>query len=85
MKTLSILAIAALTSCASTSLYRDGKLVAHFEGDMASLHYRDGLIELSGDINHSAATKAQGESATNKINAIGTGLIGLGAGALLVP
>lgn len=63
------------TGCASTVLYRDGKRIARFDGDMTGVRYvhnKDGSCELTGEtIDHSSATLAQGQAASQKIAAAG--------------
>ena len=65
-----ILLAALLSSCAHSDLYEKGQRVAHFEGDMTGLTYRryaDGKIEMSGNINHSAATIAAGKAGAGDV------------------
>jgi hypothetical protein len=80
---------ASLTSCASTDLYRDGKRIAHFDGDMTGLtyiHRADGSCQLTCQtVDHSTATLAQGKAAEGKIAAIGTGLAASGLTYLFLP
>lgn len=70
-----ILLILFCAGCASTVLYRDGKPIARFDGDMTGVRYvhrADGSCELSGEtIDHSSATLAQGQAASQKIAAAG--------------
>jgi hypothetical protein len=66
-----------LTSCASTTFYdrASGKKLANFDGDMEGVHFvasESGAFEWSAaKVDHSTATKAQGEAAAGKINALG--------------
>ena len=63
-----------MTSCAQTVFYVDGKPVARFQGDMVGMEFErhaDGSIHWKGDVNHSAATLAQGKAAEGKIQAVG--------------
>ena len=84
MKTLALLvSLAASCSCAQTVLYRDGKPLARFQGDMKGVAYRDGDTSLTGDINHSAATLAQGQAAQGKIDSAGIALAASGLTSLL--
>ncbi len=74
MKTLPLilLLLPLLPSCAQTVLYRDGQKIAAFQGDMKNVVYVDGNTRWSADsVDHSTATKAQGEAAAGKISAIG--------------
>lgn len=73
-----------LPSCASTTLYdaMTGHRLAHFEGDMTGVTYSraaDGSVQLTGTINHSAATLAQGKATA------GTTLAASGLVTLLAP
>ncbi len=77
----------ALSGCASTVLYRDGKRIARFDGDMTGVRYAhraDGSCELTGEtIDHSSATLAQGQAASNKIAAAGVAVAASGLTYLL--
>ncbi len=76
MKTLALLLALPLSNCAHTVFYHEGKKVAQFEGDMTDFNYTrhaDGSATWSGrSVSHSAATRAQGEAAAGKINALAT-------------
>lgn len=81
MKPLLILALALLTGCAHTDFYRNGQRLAHFEGDMTGMSLRigaDGSVEWSGNVNHSAATLAQGKAASDKLMALGAAVAASG-------
>lgn len=81
-----ILIAALLSSCAHSDLYEDGKKVAHFEGDMSGIVYKryaDGRIEMTGTINHSAATLAQGQAAASKLGAVGVAVAASGLVSVL--
>lgn len=79
MKTILSLAILSIASCAQTVLYRDGQPLARFQGDMTGLDYEDGSTRLRANtIDHSSATKAQGEAATGKIQAAGAAVAAAG-------
>lgn len=90
MKTLiTITAIISLffSSCASTTLYKDGKKIANFQGDMTGVEYH---MSQNGDVtwkstttNHSTATLAQGAAATSKIQAGGAAIGAAGITALI--
>ena len=75
-----------LACCAHTSFYRDGQCVARFEGDMtnvkASMAKDGSFVWEALSVNHSAATLAQGTSASNKISAVGVATAGV---AYLIP
>lgn len=78
------------TGCAQTTLYRpNGRKLAVFQGDMSAVRFR---LTAAGDltwqaarVDHSTATKAQGEAAEGKIAAIGTGIAASGLTYLLAP
>lgn len=78
------------TGCAQTTLYnRDGRKLAVFQGDMTAVRFR---LTAAGDltwqaarVDHSTATKAQGEAATAKIGAAGAALAASGITYLLTP
>ena len=88
MKKILILALVILsTSCATTRLYRDGKIIADFQGDMTGVEY---TMTAAGDVswktistNHSTATLAQGQAAASKINAGGAAIAASGLTLLL--
>ena len=88
MKKLFILfATILMTSCATTRLYKDGKKIADFQGDMTGVEY---MMTSDGDVywkttttNHSTATLAQGEAAKSKIQAGGAALAASGLTLLL--
>lgn len=87
--TLGLIIAVALSGCASTVLYRDGKRIARFDGDMTGVRYiqhADGSCELTGEtIDHSSATLAQGQAASNKIAAAGVAVAASGLTYLLTP
>lgn len=61
------------TSCAQTTLYRDGKPVARFAGDMTGMSFKagsDGSFEWVGNVNHSTPTRAYGEASQSRIAAV---------------
>lgn len=61
------------SGCASTSFYRDGKVIARFQGDMANVAYQDGKISFTATtVNHSKATIAGGNAASKGILSTGT-------------
>jgi hypothetical protein len=77
----------AMTGCAQTTLYRDGRKIAVFQGDMTAVRFR---LTAAGDltwqaarVDHSTATKAQGEAAAGKIGAAGAALAASGITYLL--
>ncbi len=70
-KLITIALFALLSSCASSTFYREGKPIAHFEGDMRNVHYKDGDTEFTGDIDHSTPTKASWSGATGAVSAAG--------------
>lgn len=73
---LAVLGIA-FTGCASTTLYRDGKPLARFQGDMQAMRFKagaDGSFEWSGNVDHSKATTAGGGAVSKGILAGGTGV-----------
>lgn len=74
-KSLIAIIVLLLTNCAGTTFYDRGERIAHYEGDMKNVkfrRYRDGSIEWSADeVNHSAATLAQGKAASDKISSAG--------------
>lgn len=83
-----ILALAlALASCAQTVLYENGQPVARFQGDMHGVSYHrtpDGSIDWQvSDVDHSAATTAQGRAAAGKAAAIGAAVAASGLTSLL--
>ena len=83
-----ILAIVVIlcVSCAQTTIYHDGRRVANFQGDMTGMRFirnADGSCELSGDFDHSTATKAQGEAAAGKLAAAGTAVATAGIMTLI--
>lgn len=68
----------AIFSCASTSFYRRGVIIAHFEGDMTDMSYYDDGTTIrwrSNKVDHSTATTAQGEAASKKIATAGTAVM----------
>ncbi len=76
------------TSCAHTTFYHDGKPIAEFQGDMVNTEF---YMSEKGDywwksetVDHSSATLAQGQAASNKIAAAGTALGAAGATALFL-
>lgn len=79
--------IAAVSGCAQSRLYdRQGNRLASFQGDMTNVKYRslaDGSTEWSADtVDHSSATKAQGEAAAGKLSAGGAAIAVSGLTAL---
>ena len=87
MKRLLLLALL-LPSCAHTDLYdpATGQRLARFEGDMTGMTYHraaDGSVKLTGSIDHSSATRAQGEAASSKLGAAGTAIAAAGAMTLI--
>lgn len=83
MKSLILLPLL-FSACAQTTLYRDGKVIARFQGDMSKVSYADGDIHFAADsVNHSAATLAQGEAADSKIKAVGIAVATSGIATLL--
>lgn len=66
---LIILALAFCTSCATTTLYRAGKPIARFQGNMADLVFiqsPDGSITWTAKtVTHSTATLAGGRALSN--------------------
>ncbi len=87
MKTLLILSLAVLTSCARTVAYHpNGKPALRVEADVTDLKFdthADGSFELSGNFNHSAATTAQGNAAAGKLTAAGSAIAAAGAAVLI--
>lgn len=86
-KTLfALLSCLVFVGCAQTTFYRNGQRVAHFQGDMRGMTFRaspDGTIEWTAvDVNHSAATLAQGKAASDKISAAGAAIGAAGIMAL---
>ena len=76
MKTILIAITAAcMVSCAQTVIYRDGKPIARFQGDMKGVRYRDGDTEFSADaVDHSTATTAQKAGAQSIVTAAGAAI-----------
>jgi hypothetical protein len=69
-----ILFVVILSSCASTTLYRDGKRVARFEGDMTEVKFtiQNGTITFAAEtVDHSSATIAGGKVGAGNIAAGG--------------
>lgn len=59
MKIMLLFAIIALSSCAQTTLYRNGQKIAAFQGDMTGVEYSDGDVRWKAStVDHSSATKA---------------------------
>lgn len=87
MKAATIAMIAALSACAQTTLYRDGKPVARFQGDMTGLRFHmtdTGDITVQADtVDHSAATLAQGQAAAGKMASAGTAIAAAAATTLI--
>lgn len=85
MKPLAAILALVLAGGAHTTLYGpDGRKLAEFQGDMQGLRYSNGAVTLEADrLDHSTATKAQGEAASGKIASIGTAIAASGAVALL--
>ena len=63
---LIILALAFCTSCATTTIYRDGKPIARFQGNMTDMRFTQsakGVIEWEAkSVSHSTATLAGGRA-----------------------
>ena len=79
MKIVLILICSLFLSCAHTTFYSpEGKKVAVFQGDMTNVEFsmtRQGdIIWLVSKVDHSTATKAQGEAASAKLTATGSAL-----------
>ena len=87
MKTAALFPIILLASCASTTIYRDGKPIARFDGDMTNMVFHaapDGSVDWTcANVSHSAATLAQGEAASKKMTSLGMALATSGAVAAL--
>lgn len=75
------------SSCAHTSFYHDGKVVADFQGDMVNTEFymseKGDYYWKSKSVNHSSATLAQGQAASSKIASVGSALAAAGAATLL--
>jgi len=88
MKTILILPLFLLVSCASTKFYQDGKLIAKFNADMDQVQYiqgADGSITWTAiSVDHSTATKAQGEAFSSKTTAIGSAVAASGVVGILL-
>jgi hypothetical protein len=67
-----------VASCAHTTLYRDGRKVAVFQGDMQESEFviaADGAIYWKArNVEYSTATLAQGKAAADKFAAAGLAL-----------
>jgi hypothetical protein len=79
MKTLLVGIFAILLmNCATTTLYHNGQKIASFQGDMKDVDYttsaKGGMTLKASSIDHSAATLAQGKSASDKISAAGAAI-----------
>jgi hypothetical protein len=65
MKIPILAAAVALSGCAQTVFYRDGKPIARFQGDMTGLEYHqkaDGSVTWkTATVDHSSATSASAE------------------------
>lgn len=84
MKLIVSLAILSLASCAQTVLYRNGQPIARFQGDMTGLEFTDGSTSLkAATVDHSTATKAQGEAAAGKFTAAGAAVAAAGITTLI--
>lgn len=60
----------AMTGCAQTTFYREGKPLARFGGDMTAMKFKagpDGSFEWSGDVDHSTPTKSYGIASKGRI------------------
>ncbi len=71
-----------MPGCAHTSLYKDGKRIAVFQGNMSGMTFTshaDGSCSLSGDIDHATATKAS----VGRIEALGGVLTAAGITTLV--
>lgn len=70
---LLLAAFALCCSCAQTKIYHDGELAAVFQGDMKGVHFETlpdgGTVFIADGVNHSEATRAQGDSAAAKLTA----------------
>ena len=78
---LALVIIGCMTGCAHTTLYRDGRKLAVLQGDMTGVRFQ---LSAAGDlawqadkVDHSTATKAQGEAAAGKINAAALAVSGV--------
>ena len=64
-----------LSGCASTTLYREGKPIACFQGDMTKVRFtfdKDGTFTWSADsVDHSTPTIAAGKTSAGNIAASG--------------
>lgn len=69
-----------LCGCAETDFYRNGQLIARFQGDMTGVtfHYgADGSIDWTCTaVSHSAATQAWGTATSGVVGAAGVAAIG---------
>lgn len=76
MKTIILFLAIPLCSCvARTEFYRDGKKIAMFQGDMENAHLTidgDKVRWSASKVDHSTATKAQGEAERGRIEALNT-------------
>lgn len=74
MRILLTLIIVSAASC-STTLYRDGKPVARFQGDMDNsillMDSKGGMVWIANGVDHSSATLAAGEAGSNRLAAAG--------------
>ena len=77
------------TSCARTTFYHEGRKIADFQGDMTKM---DLTVTPAGSIrwhaasvDHSAATRAQGEATAGKINALGLAAASAATASFLRP
>lgn len=87
---LIIVALLILTfcGCAHTTFYDHGQKIARFEGDMKGneFKYRSATATIawrSSDVDHSAATLAQGKAASDKIQSIGAAAAAAGAATFI--
>ena len=61
-----ILGIIFFSSCATTTLYRNGEVIARFQSD-GPLEYRDGTTSLVSTFDHSSPTRAGGTAVSKGI------------------
>lgn len=72
-----------LTGCAHTTIWEGGKKVFTTQADAENVDFSTSSTRFHADkLNHSTPTLAQGKAASDKFNAAGGVLTGLGAGAL---
>ena len=75
-------ALMTLSSCATTTIYRNGRVVARLQGDTKNIVLEEsadgGILLRCDEINHSRATMAQGEQSANRLTAVGSILTSVG-------